>query len=62
MNQAGSQRPIEDLKEALKAIEREIVLNPLAKLSDGFPATIHYIVIREALLELIDIRSTKRES
>lgn len=55
----GQPRPERDVDAALKFVEREMIYNPLAKASDGTPALIHYMVIRDVLRDyLVRLRGT----
>jgi hypothetical protein len=52
----GTPRSNEEIQQAIKAIEREIVRNPMAKGADGTPMMFHYLTIRDALKELMGFR------
>lgn len=56
---SGTPRPTSDIVEALRCIETEIVQNPLAMSKQHGPLVIHYIVIRDALIELLAVRAKK---
>jgi hypothetical protein len=50
---SGQPRRREDIEAALKCITREIVQNPLAMSKGGEPLVMHYLVIKDALQELL---------
>jgi len=52
----GKPRPKEDIEAALKALTTEVVRNPMAILKDGSPALMHYIVVIDAMRELLILR------
>jgi hypothetical protein len=52
----GQPRSNRDVEEALAYVSKQIVTDPMAMSKDGVPRTIHYIVIRAALQELLDLR------
>lgn len=49
----GQPRPREDVLAALKCIEQEMVLNPMAMSVKSGPLLLHYSVIRDCLRELL---------
>jgi len=49
-------RPERDIEEALAFVSKQMVIDPAGMSKDGVPRTIHYIVIRAALQELLDLR------
>ena len=53
---SGQPRPIRDIEEALAAITKEVVTNHMGRFKDGTPVVLHYIVIVDALRELIALR------
>lgn len=55
-DQSGKPRDVAQIEEALAVIRREVVTNFLAKAKDGTPLIPHYIVIIEALRDVISIR------
>lgn len=54
---SGTPRSERDIREAITFIEREMITNPMAMGSGGVPYLIHYVVIRDALRELLSLRS-----
>lgn len=57
VDESGKPRPLEQIEAALHCIESEIVRNPLAMSKSGESLLMHYIVIREALRELLQRRA-----
>jgi hypothetical protein len=49
----GKLRPREDYQAAFDCITREIVHNSMALAKDGQPLMMHYIVIREVLMDFL---------
>lgn len=56
---SGQPRPERDLEEALYAVKLWIIKEPLALGPDGIPKTIHLVVIKDALEELLAIRQKR---
>jgi hypothetical protein len=54
----GKPRPHKDVLDALKCIEQEMMLNPLAMSKKSGPLLIHYSVIRDCLNELLVLRES----
>lgn len=52
----GTPRPRADIEAALKCIMSEMIKNPMAMSKSGEPLMIHYIVIKDALQELLALR------
>jgi hypothetical protein len=52
----GTPRPERDIEEALKYVTKQMVIDPMAMSKDGVPRIIHYVVIREALQEVLAVR------
>lgn len=52
----GESRPERDIEAAYTFISREMIARPLALGADGTPALLHYMVIRDALRELVTLR------
>lgn len=52
----GTARSDDELQQALKQIEQEIVRNPMARAVDGVPLMFSYLTIRDCLKELMDFR------
>ena len=52
-------RPRVDIEAALACITREVMTNPMARAKNDEMLVIHYIVIRDALRELLSLRSTE---
>ena len=52
----GTPRSRADIKAAFDCLSSEIVRNPLAMSKDGQPLAMHYIVVRDALSELMQRR------
>lgn len=58
----GTPRRSEDIAAALNCIRKEIVQNPIGMSKGGEPLVLHYIVIIDALAELLERRlKDKRE-
>jgi len=56
-SESNKPRTNEDIKAAQTAIKQELIMNPIALLKSGMPAAIHYVVIIEALEELLTLRT-----
>ena len=56
----GKPESDEDIRDALQAISLEMVRNPMLMLKDGSPATMRFIIIRRALMELLMRRAAER--
>lgn len=52
----GQPRSREDIEAALKCVLSEMIKNPMAMSKTGEPLMIHYIVIKDALQELLALR------
>ena len=52
----GKPESVENLKDALKFLNEQVVRNPLATTKEGIPYVLHFTVIRRGLQELISIR------
>lgn len=50
-------RPRDQIEAALRCITEECVRNPLAMSKSGEPLLMHYLVIRDALDELLSLRA-----
>jgi len=57
---SGTPRPEADIRAAIRCVMSEMVKNPMAMSKDGEPLLMHYIVIREALQELLELRAKNR--
>jgi hypothetical protein len=57
---SGTPRSELEVRAALKAVEQEIVRNPMAKSSDGMPMLFHYLTIRDTLKEALALRELIR--
>ena len=54
---SGRSRPAEDIRSAISCIEGEIVKNPMAMSKGGEPLLMHYLVVCDALRELLALRA-----
>jgi hypothetical protein len=52
----GTPRPERDVLAAIEFATREMMAHPTAMTKEGFPMVMHYIIIREALRELLVLR------
>lgn len=59
-DKTGTPRSDAEIREALKHIQREVITNMFATFKDGTPAVPYYIVIIEAMKELLRIREAIR--
>lgn len=53
----GQPRPRADVLAALRCVEEEMVINPMAMSAKSGPLLLHYNVIRDALRELLALRA-----
>lgn len=60
MEMIDEPRPREDIEAALRCLQSEVVRNPVAMAKNGEPLTIHYIVVIDALRELLALRGSTR--
>lgn len=54
---SGQLRSTRDIEEALQFVLREMVQDPVGMTKDGVPRTIYYVVIKDAMRELLERRS-----
>jgi len=53
----GTPRPDRDVVEAMRFVTEQVVREPMAMTKTGVPYTIHFMVIKDALLELLERRA-----
>jgi len=53
---SGTPRPLDQIEGASRCLQSEVVKNPLAMSKDGEPLSIHYIVVVDAMRELVRLR------
>jgi len=53
----GQPRPEEDIRAAIECLKSEVIYNPMGMSRSGQPLTIHYVVVLDAMRELLALRA-----